>query len=147
MLKGNPEVDRRDPGSSPRPPEWMESEGLAGNATAANAVQFGSNPDTHWLYLTATSAQPFETEVTVRRRGADPFYTETMSVSRANYVTLGFGQPSTYVLELSVAGETATVEILEDFVDCNESSQLVVLQPDGTVETSSLTTQMKCGPL
>jgi len=147
LLEGNPEVNRRDPSATPRPPSWMQSEGLDGNATASAAVQFGSIPDTHWLYLTAASMQPLEIQVTVRRRGADPFYNESVSLSRASYVAFGFGQPSTYVVDLAVAGGTATVEVPEDFVDCNESSQLVVVQSDGTVETTNRSTVMKCGPL
>lgn len=145
LLEGNPEVDRRDPSTAPRPPSWMRDEGLSGNATATTAVQFGSIPNTHWVYLTSPSTRPLETQLTVRRQGADPFYTETVSLSRANYVALGFGQPSTYTVELTVATETASVEVPEDFVDCNDSSQLVVIQSDGTLEESSLTTQIACG--
>lgn len=147
LLEGNPEIDRPDPSSAPGPPGWMQSEGLDGNATAVAAVQFGSIPDTHWLYLTSASTHPLETQVTVRRQGADPFYTETVSLSRADYAAFGFGQPSTYIVDLSVAGETASVEVPKDFVDCNDSSQLVVVQLDGTVDTSGVTTQIKCGPL
>ena len=147
LLEGNPEVDRRDPSSAPRPPSWMQSEGLDGNATASAAVRFGSIPDTHWLYLTAASTRPLETQVTVRRRGGESFYKDTVSLSRGNYAALAFGQPSTYVVDLTVADETASVEVPEDFVDCNESSQLVVVQSDGTAEGSSQTTQVKCGPL
>ncbi|MFD1642262.1 hypothetical protein [Halohasta litorea] len=147
LLEGNPDVDRRDPSSAPRPPSWMQSDGLDRNATAETAVQFGSTANTHWVYLTAASTRSLETHVTVRRKGADRFYTETVSLSHASYVVLGFGQPSTYVVDLSVAGETATVEVPEDFVDCNDSSQLVVVRSDGTVEKSSQTTQVECGPL
>lgn len=145
LLKSNPEVDRRDPSSAPRPRGWFRSEGLNGNATASAALAFdGLN---HWVLLTTTSTRPLEPQVTVRRRGADPFYNSTVSISRSSYVAFAFGQPSTYVVDLSVAGETASVEVPEDSVDCNDSSQLVVLQPDGTVDTSSQTTQVKCGPL
>ena len=145
LLEGNPEVDRRDPSSAPRPQSWFQSEGLDANATASAAIAFdGLN---HWVLLATASARPLEPQVTVRRRGADPFYKETVSISRASYVAFAFGQPSTYVIDLAVAGETATVEVPEEFVDCNDSSQLVVLQSDGTVETSSQTTQIGCGPL
>jgi len=147
LLESDPEVDHRDPSSVPHPASWMQSEGLDGNATTSSAVQFGSIPDTHWLYLTASPMDPLETKVTVQRQGADPFYKEMVSLSRASYVAFGFGQPNTYVVELSVADETAMVEVPEDFVDCNDSSQLVVLRSDGTVNTSSQTTLAQCGPL
>ena len=146
FLKGNPEVDRRDPSTAPHPQSMFQSEELDGNATASMAVEFGRGLN-HWVLLTTASTCPLETQVTVRRQGADPFYKETVSLSQAEYVALAFGRPSTYVVDLSVAGETASVEVPEEFVDCNDSSQLVVVRSDGTVDTASVTTQVKCGPL
>lgn len=144
LRASDPDVDRQNPPPESIPAEWAQSLGLHTPATAATAVRFGSGADSHWVFVSVESTAPIETRISVRRIDAQPFYQETHTLTREKYVVFEFRQPTTYRIDLSAAGQTASVTVPEEFVDCNDSIQVAVLQENGAVEESSETTQILC---
>lgn len=60
-------------------------------------------------------------------------------------VAVELRQPATYVVSVQVEGTQVTAfELAEDWFDCNASSTLVELGPDGVVDRTETTTLLAC---
>jgi len=117
----------------------------ARDAKPATVVQFGTGESTHWVTLLAESDDAVQTTVVVRRNEASqPFFETSLDVSLSRYAGFLFRRSDNYAIEVETENASDVVEVGAGWIDCNWSTQALLLAEDGALETASITETMAC---
>ena len=125
--------------------DWLHSDVVASATTATTLVQFGSSADSHWVIILADTAQPIDATISISRADREPFYTETVAISADTYAGFRFMAPGAYTVTVSSDTGGGNVAVSDDFIDCNNSRQIIRLRSDGELSESYLTEEVACG--
>lgn len=118
----------------------------ATGAEPATVVQFGTGEDTHWVTLMAESDGAVETTVAVRRDAASaPFFEASLDVSSSRYAGFLFRRSDDYAIEVETENASDVVEVGAERIDCNWSTQALLLAENGDLETTAISETMACG--
>lgn len=140
---GDPPVEKLDADSALDIGYWNHPPAISDTATATTLVQFGHGDNSHWVILAADSSSVVETTISVRREDGKPFYQETVSLSTEQYAGYQFRRPGDYILKLSSALQSGSVNIPSDSIDCNRSYQRLILSGEG-IDESSMSSDVGC---
>ncbi|WP_246999860.1 hypothetical protein [Halosolutus gelatinilyticus] len=116
----------------------------ADDATAAIAVRIGDDGGSHWVVAMADTDDAIETTVSVARSDSsdEPLYEATVGLSRSTYAAVNLRERDRYAIAFEWDDHREVVTVAERYVDCNESTGAVLLDPDGEaaiVEETELT--------
>jgi len=118
----------------------------AGDAEPATVVQFGTGEGTHWVTLLAESDGAIETTVAVRRdEASEPFFETALDASLSRYAGFLFRRSDDYAIEIDTENASSVVEIGAGRIDCNWSTQALLLTESSALETASISESMACG--
>lgn len=126
-----------------RPAEKWDVE-IPDDASASETVRIGSGDDSHKVAIIAESEASFTADVVVRGADGGTVREQTVHLSRAEYAVIHLHEPQDYTIELRRDDVEWTVEVEEGFVDCNASTQSVLLRESGQIEERTITTLMGC---
>lgn len=140
-----PTVERLEESTVTAFDDWLFADAVAAATGATTPVQFGSSADSHWVLVFADTARPIDATITVSRADREPFYTETVAISADTYAGFRFMAPGSYTVTVSSDTGGGDVTVADDFIDCNDSYQIIQLQSDGELSVSSLTEEVACG--
>ena len=125
--------------------DWLFADAVAAASGATTLVQVGSSADSHWVIVFTDTAQPIDVTITISRADREPFYTETVAISADTYAGFRLMAPGAYTVTVSSDTGGGDVAVSDDFIDCNDSYQIIRLQSDGELSESSLTEEVACG--
>ena len=124
--------------------DWLFADAVTPATGATTLVQIGSSADSHWVIVFADTAQPIDATISISRAEREPFYTETVAISVDTYAGFRFMAPGAYTVTVSSETGGGDVAVADDFIDCNNSRQIIRLQSDGELSESSLTEELAC---
>ena len=124
--------------------DWLFADAVEEATVATTLVQLGSSADSHWVIVLADSAQLIEATISISRTDREPFYTETVTISTDMYAGFRVMAPGAYTVTVSSDVGRGAVAVSDDFIDCNDSYQIIRLQDDGKLSESALTEEVAC---
>lgn len=106
---------------------------VADDVTAADAVRIGSSDDSHEVVVLAAS--PIDVTLTVLDSAGEGLYETTAELSPAAYALFRLEAPDAYTIEVVSDSSEGTVAVDPERIDCNRSTQAVVITDDTVDET------------
>ena len=106
---------------------------VADDVTAADAVRIGSSDDSHEVVVLAAS--PMDVTITVLDSADETLYETAAELSPAAYALFRFEAPDAYTIEVVSDSSEGTVAVDPERIDCNRSTQAVVITDDTVDET------------
>ena len=125
--------------------DWLFADAVAAATGATTLVQVGSSADSHWVIVFADTAQPIDATITISRADREPFYSETVAISTDTYAGCRLMASGPYTVSIASDVGGGDVAVSDDFIDCNDSYQIIRLQSNGELSESSLTEEVACG--
>ena len=140
-----PTVNRLEESTVTAFDDWLFADAVEEATGATTLVQVGSSADSHWVIVFADTARPIDVTITISRADREPFYTETVAISTDTYAGFRLMASGPYTVSIASDVGGGDVAVADDFIDCNDSYQLIRLQSDGELSESSLTEEVACG--
>ncbi|MEY7848685.1 hypothetical protein AB7C87_05720 [Natrarchaeobius sp. A-rgal3] len=113
------------------------------DVSASKAIRIGSSDVSHDAVVLAESPR-LDTSLVVRDSAGTAIRELSVELLPSAYALIRFETPDEYAIELEAESVAGTVDVDEEFVDCNRSVHAILVRDDSDVESAYATELADC---